>query len=76
MDRSETEKTLGILFLVAEPILLLLMIGGFIWGYILKKIDENSTLVIYISDVDTAGILPGMIKNKVSLSQGATPSRI
>lgn len=33
-----------------------------IGGYILKKIDDNSTLVIYISDVDIAGSIPGMLK--------------
>lgn len=33
-----------------------------IGGYILKKIDDKSTLVIYISDVDIAGSIPGMLK--------------
>ena len=37
LSRSETEKALGILFLVTEPILLILMIVGFVWGYVLKK---------------------------------------
>lgn len=48
----------------------------YIGGYILKKIDEKSTLVIYISDVDVAGMLPGMVKNKLSLSQAAIASRV
>lgn len=48
----------------------------YIGGYILKKIDENSTLVIYISDVDVAGMLPGMVKNQLSLSQATIASRV
>ena len=37
LDGSETEKAMGMLFLVAEPVLLLLMVGGFVWGFCLKK---------------------------------------
>ena len=33
-----------------------------IGGYILQKCDENSTLVIYISDVDICGSIPGLLK--------------
>ena len=48
----------------------------FIGGFILQKLDENSTFVIYISDVNLNGSIPGMIKNKLSEKQASLPSRI
>lgn len=47
-----------------------------IGGYILKKIDEEKTFVIYISEVDLAGNIPQMIQNKLSERQASLPSRI
>lgn len=35
-------------------------------GYILEKINENSTLMVYISDVDVAGSIPQLFKNKLA----------
>jgi hypothetical protein len=48
----------------------------FIGGYIIEKVDENSTSITYISDSDTKGSLPGMIKNSVSEKQGGVASKI
>ena len=47
-----------------------------IGGYILKKIDEEKTFVIYISEVDLCGNIPQMIQNKLSEKQASLPSRI
>ena len=47
-----------------------------IGGFVLKKIDENSTFVIYISEVDLSGSIPQMIQNKLSEKQASLPSRI
>lgn len=47
-----------------------------IGGWILKKIDDKTTLVIYISDVDLAGSIPGMIKNKLAERQASLPSKV
>ena len=47
-----------------------------IGGYILKKIDEEKTFVIYISEVDLCGNIPQMIQNKLSEKQAIIPSRI
>lgn len=41
-----------------------------IGGYILEKIGENSTRVIYISDVDVMGSIPGVVKKQLSKRQG------
>jgi hypothetical protein len=48
----------------------------FIGGWILKKIDDTTTQVIYISDVDLAGSIPQMIKNKLAEKQAYLPSRV
>lgn len=42
----------------------------YIGGYILKKIDENSTDVTYFADSDLAGSIPAMVKNQLSKKQG------
>ena len=47
-----------------------------IGGYILEKVDENKTKVIYISDVDLMGKIPGMVKKQVSKKQGEVVSRV
>lgn len=48
----------------------------YIGGWILKKIDAQNTYVIYISDVDLAGSIPGMIKNKLAEKQAGLASRV
>lgn len=48
----------------------------FIGGYIIEKIDENSTRVTYISDSDLKGSIPNMIKNKISQKQGEVAGNI
>lgn len=45
-------------------------------GYILEKINENSTRLTYISDSDMKGNIPGMIKNTVSSKQGQVAAKI
>ena len=35
-------------------------------GYILQKIDESTTMFIYMSDVDVLGSVPQMLKNKLA----------
>ena len=47
-----------------------------IGGWILKKIDAQSTHVIYISDIDLAGSIPQMIKNQIAQKQASLPSRV
>lgn len=47
-----------------------------IGGYVLKKIDDKNTLVIYISDVDLAGSIPGMVKNQLAQKQASLPAFI
>ena len=42
----------------------------FIGGFKVTKIDDNSCYVIYISDADLGGSIPGMIKNQVAKKQG------
>lgn len=48
----------------------------FVGGYIIEKIDENTTQVTYISDADLKGSIPGMIKNTLSAKQGEIASKI
>ena len=48
----------------------------FIGGWVLKKIDAENTLLIYISDVDLAGSIPQMIKNQLAQKQASLPSRV
>lgn len=48
----------------------------FIGGYIIEKIDENNTKIIYISDADLKGSIPGMVKNTLSEKQGEVASKI
>ncbi len=45
-------------------------------GYILRKINENSTSLTYISDTDIKGNVPGMIKNAQSAKQGQVAGRV
>lgn len=47
-----------------------------IGGWILKEIDAENTLLIYISDVDLAGSIPQMIKNQLAQKQASLPSRV
>jgi hypothetical protein len=42
----------------------------------LKKIDEENTQLIYISDVELAGLIPQMIKNLLSQKQAGLPARV
>lgn len=48
----------------------------FIGGYIIEKIDENTTRITYISDSDAKGSIPGMIKNTVTQKQGGIAATI
>jgi len=48
----------------------------FVGGYIIEKIDENTTSVTYISDADLKGAIPAMIKNTISQKQGEIASKI
>jgi len=48
----------------------------FVGGYVIEKIDENTTSVTYISDADLKGSIPGMIKNTLSQKQGEIASKI
>lgn len=48
----------------------------FIGGYIIEKIDENTTSITYISDADLSGSIPGMVKNTLSSKQGEIASKI
>lgn len=47
-----------------------------IGGYILKKIDDKTTYVTYVSDSDLCGSIPGMIKKEISKKQGTVASKI
>lgn len=47
-----------------------------IGGYILQKINENTTKITYISDSDIKGNIPGMLKNSLSSKQGQVASKI
>lgn len=47
-----------------------------IGGWVLKKIDADHTLCIYISDVDLAGSIPQMIQNQLAQKQASLPSRV
>jgi len=48
----------------------------YVGGYIIRKINENTTSVTYISDTDIKGSVPGMIKNAQSSKQGQIAGRI
>ncbi len=48
----------------------------FVGGYIITKIDENTTQIVYISDADLKGSIPGMIKNTLSEKQGEIASKV
>lgn len=48
----------------------------FVGGYIIEKIDANSTRVTYISDSDAKGNIPQMVKNTVSAKQGGVASKV
>lgn len=48
----------------------------FVGGYIIDKIDENTTQITYVSDADLKGKIPGMVKNTLSAKQGEIASRI
>lgn len=45
-------------------------------GYQIKPIDENSCYVIYISDVELSGSIPGVVKAQAGKKQGEVASRI
>jgi hypothetical protein len=42
----------------------------------LRKLDEENTKIIYISDVELAGSIPQMIKNLLSQKQAGLPARV
>jgi hypothetical protein len=42
----------------------------FIGAYILEKVDENKTKIVYISDADLKGWIPNFLKNALSELQG------
>jgi hypothetical protein len=48
----------------------------YVGGYIIEKIDENTTQITYISDADLKGSIPGMIKNTLSAKQGEIAGKI
>lgn len=48
----------------------------YVGGYIIEKIDENTTQISYFSDADLKGKIPGMIKNTVSSKQGEIASKV
>jgi len=48
----------------------------FIGGYIIEKIDQNTTSITYISDVDLKGSIPNLITNTLSQKQGEIVSKI
>jgi hypothetical protein len=48
----------------------------FVGGYIIEKIDENTTQITYVSDADLKGSIPGMVKNTLSAKQGEIASKI
>lgn len=47
-----------------------------IGGYMLEKIDENTTRITYLSDSDPKGSIPQMIKNTASSRQGSVASKV
>lgn len=47
-----------------------------IGGYILERIDDNSTKVTYMSNADIKGSIPTIIKNELSKKQGQVAGRI
>ena len=47
-----------------------------IGGYILEKVDENSTRVTYVSFSDVKGNIPGMVKNTYAAKQGGVASKV
>ena len=48
----------------------------FVGGYVIEKIDENTTQITYVSDADLKGSIPGLIKNTLSAKQGEIASKI
>lgn len=48
----------------------------FIGGYILERIDANTTRVTYLSDSDSKGNIPAMVKNSVSVKQGGVAAKV
>jgi hypothetical protein len=47
-----------------------------IGGWILKKVDNESTYCIYISDADLEGSIPHLVKKQQSEKQAELPSRV
>lgn len=47
-----------------------------IGGYSAEKIDEKTLRIIYLSDGDIKGSIPGFVKNYFSQSQGEVASRV
>ena len=45
-------------------------------GFILEKVDDKTTKVIYLSSADLNGSIPQMIVNLVQKGQGAIAGRI
>jgi hypothetical protein len=48
----------------------------YIGGYIISKVDETHTKIVYISDADLKGMIPGMVKNTLSEKQGDIASKV
>lgn len=48
----------------------------FVGGYIIEKIDDNTTQITYVSDADLKGSIPGMVKNTLSAKQGEIASKV
>ena len=42
----------------------------------MTKIDNNSCKVVYLTNVDPAGMIPDLIKNQVAKKQGETVVKI
>lgn len=45
-------------------------------GMRMTKIDNNSCKVVYLTNVDPAGMIPDLIKNQVAKKQGETVIKI
>lgn len=48
----------------------------YIGSYCLEELEPKKTRVTYISDADPKGMIPGMIKSRVSKGQASVPSNL
>ncbi len=47
-----------------------------IGGYILERIDKNTTKVTYMSYADIKGSIPTLLKNQLSKNQGEVAGKV